>query len=105
MRTWEQVIKFDSGLTIGRHLVWMTKGASRRKALVDISPRGVVHIFPEPGYGDMYVSWSRLKDDSLEVSTKFPVVFVYPARPQSKDYDWFLASFLPEPCCTVSKGD
>ncbi len=64
MRTWEEVIKFDSGLTIGTHCVTLeTNGGHRRNALVEITSRGAVYLLAQPTEGCMYSSWSRVLGD------------------------------------------
>lgn len=65
MRTLEQMIKFDSGLTLGTHPVTIRRrDGSEYAALVDITVRGTVRILPKPGKGDMYTSWHKLKGDT-----------------------------------------
>lgn len=67
MRTIEQIIKFHSGLPIGRTPVTIQRrDGSQYDALVDISPRGIVRILPKPGPGDMYTGWHRVKGDTTK---------------------------------------
>lgn len=63
MRTLEERLKFDSGLPVGRSLVCFKLKGRERKALVGISPRGVVRCLTEPNAGDMYSTWWRVKGD------------------------------------------
>lgn len=103
-RTWEQTIKFDSGLTIGRHLCAIQdKNGNTRKVLVDISSRGVVHILPQPAEGDMYLSWSRVKGDSMEHSKRFTKVYLWAGRQGSPDHATLSPLFAPDPACVIRK--
>lgn len=63
MRTWEEIIKFDSGLTIGVHCVTLQLNYTTRVALVEITNRGNVYLLAKPNDGDMYSSWSLLEGD------------------------------------------
>lgn len=65
-RTLEQRLKFDHGLSVGRHLVRFTHGPQSRMVLVDISPRGIVRCLAKPDESDMYSSWCRVKGDVTE---------------------------------------
>lgn len=66
-RTWEDVIKFDSKLTIGRHCVNMRhSNGSVRIVIVEITNKGSVYLLAKPGPEDKYTSWSRIKGDCLE---------------------------------------
>lgn len=62
-RTLEERLKFDSGLSVGTHLVLFTHEGKERKALVEITVRGKVRVLTEPGRGDMYSSWCTVKGD------------------------------------------
>lgn len=65
-RTVEEIIKFDSGITVGQHCVTVTNQAvSEFIAIVDISPRGVVNLIKKPNDGDMYTCWYRVKGNDL----------------------------------------
>jgi hypothetical protein len=65
MRTLEEKVKFDSGLTIGTHPVtFVLNGTIERRALVEIGKRGKVSVLIEPDAEDMYTSWWRLKGDT-----------------------------------------
>lgn len=102
--TWEQVIKFDSGLTIGRHLCAIQdENGNTRKVLVDISSRGVVHILPEPTGRDMYLSWSRVKGDNMEHSKRFTKVYLWAGRPGTPDHATLSPLFSPPPVCVIRK--
>lgn len=95
MRTLEQRLKFDHGLTIGRHLVNMTHEGNTRKALIEISARGLVHMLLQPRDEDMYCSWARLKGD--EYSTKGLRLYVWAAR----NHPELMAQFDGEPVATI----
>lgn len=70
-RTWEETIKFDSGLAIGTHCVVLeTNGGHRRNVLVEITNRGAVYLLPEPSKDQMYSSWSRVRGDRQEDAGK-----------------------------------
>ena len=62
-RTLEQKIKFDSGLSIGKHCVLFTYQGRERKGLVDISSRGKVRLLIEPKPEDMYTTWNTVRGD------------------------------------------
>jgi hypothetical protein len=62
-RTLEERIKFDHGLKIGTHLANFTVGEHSRRAMVRVSPRGLVHYLAKPNPGDMYSAWDRLRGD------------------------------------------
>ncbi|WP_105821351.1 hypothetical protein [Burkholderia gladioli] len=80
MRTWEEAIKFDSGLAIGRHCIELENArGERRTVLVEIKPRGKVLMLAKPREGDMYSSWQRVKGDALEHLPKVSVI-VWGAR-------------------------
>ena len=105
-RTWEQAIKFDSGLTVGRHLCAIQdENGNTRKVLIDISPRGVVHILPEPTERDMYLSWSRVVGDSMERSKRFTKVYLWAGRPGSLDYATLSSLFAPSPACVIRRQE
>ena len=63
MRTWEEIIKFDSGLHIGVHCVTMKLQGHERVALVEITNKGKVYLLVKPRNTDMYSSWSLLDGD------------------------------------------
>ncbi len=65
MRTLGALLKFDSGLTIGRNLVDLSGNGKTIRALVDISRTGIVRMLVKPGEGDMYSSWQRVNGDSF----------------------------------------
>ena len=65
-RTLEQRLKFDSGLTIGNHVVTFTMGERSIAALVRIGARGAVYLLQKPGQGDMYASWARVTGDNTK---------------------------------------
>ncbi|TDX21599.1 hypothetical protein DFO67_1359 [Modicisalibacter xianhensis] len=93
-RSLEERIKFDHGLTIGRHLVLFTLGEHSRVALVEIGPRGAVSYLAKPGAGDMYSSWSRIKgDDSSGIQG---AVIVWGARDPE-----LMRMFDGEPVATI----
>lgn len=69
-RTWEETIKFDSGLSIGVHCVLLQLKNKQRRALVEITNRGKVYLLCEPSEADMYSSWSKVSGDSLEDAGK-----------------------------------
>lgn len=69
-RTWEQAIKFDSGLTIGAHCVVLENKGNRRGALVEITSTGAVYLLVKPEAGDMYSSWSKVEGDQLKQAPK-----------------------------------
>jgi hypothetical protein len=64
MKTLEERIKFNHGLTIGQHLVNFTLGDKSRLALVEIRSSGQVWYFTKPREGDMYTSWTRIRGDN-----------------------------------------
>ena len=66
MHTLEQRIKFDNGLTIGRHLVAISHKGATKPMMVDISPRGIVRVLVKPAPEDMYTSWRRVRGDMSE---------------------------------------
>jgi hypothetical protein len=79
MRTLEQRIKTDVGLTLGQHLVTLHHGARERLALIDIRPRGAVYVLPKPDEGDMYSCCARVKNDACPFDPKAGVI-VWGAR-------------------------
>jgi len=80
MRTWEETLKFDSGLTIGTHCVELEHaGGERRTVLVEITKRGRVLMLAKPRATDMYNSWRRVVGDALEHLPKSSVI-VWGAR-------------------------
>lgn len=64
MRTWEETLKFDSGLTIGVHCVTLKTKQGERVCLVEITSRGKVYVLAKPNEGDMYSSWSKIEGNS-----------------------------------------
>ena len=65
-RTFEEKVKFDSGLGCGQSLISIEKGDATRLALVEICPRtGKVYLFPKPLDGDMYTSWLLVSGENL----------------------------------------
>lgn len=94
MKTLEERIKFDHGLTVGQHLVNFTLGEKSRLALVEISPRGQVWYFTKPIAGDMYTSWTRVRgNNSLSGSGAVKVW-------AENDVE-FMAKFDGEPVATI----
>jgi hypothetical protein len=93
MNTLEQQIKFHSGLTIGTHLVDFKLGEHIRRALVKITPRGVVSYIAKPRDTDMYASWARIKGDK---ETSLGGVIVWGARQPG-----VMAEFEGAPIATV----
>ena len=87
-RTLEQILKFDSGLSIGMTLVEFI-GPLRKRALVEITSRGLVRTLIMPSEGTMCSGWYRVKGD---VSKADGGVKVWPA----KDVEW-MARFEGEP--------
>lgn len=87
MRTIEQLIKFDSGLPIGRTPVTIQRrDGSRYNAMVEITSRGVVRILPKPGPGDMYTSWHRVKGDSVRAEGA-PIVWAVRDQELLRQFD------------------
>lgn len=69
MRTIEQIIKFDSGLSIGTSPVTIQRrDGSQYGALVQISQRGVVHVIAKPRDDQMYTGWHRVTGDYFQPS-------------------------------------
>ena len=63
-RTLEQLIKFDSGLPVGRSAVSVIrKDGSPYPACVEIGSRGAVRLIRRPTNSDMYTSWHSVKGD------------------------------------------
>lgn len=62
-RTLEERLKFDHGLTIGRHLVRLTHQGREVRAQVEIGPRGKVSLLVQPRPEDMYSCWRRVQGD------------------------------------------
>lgn len=77
MRTLEEILKFDSGLSIGESLVDLIANAKTVRTKVDISPRGIVRILTKPDDEDMYTVWQRVKGDVLKADGN---VIVWGAR-------------------------
>ncbi len=78
MRTLEQRLKFDHGLPIGQSLIELVHPLGTRRALCEISPRGVVRVLAEPQPDAMYSSWWRVKGDTT--SSRECAVIVWGAR-------------------------
>lgn len=93
-RTIEDRIKFDSGLTVGVHLVEFKGCTSYRKVLIEITSRGVVNGLAEPREDDMYAAWDRIKGDKW--CSRPGTVAVWPARNPE-----FMARFSGEPSATI----
>lgn len=81
-RTLEQRLKFDHGLTIGRHVVEIALGQHSRRAIAEISPRGKVYLLFKPRDTDMYSSWRQVKGDILSPKPHGSVI-VWGARDPS----------------------
>lgn len=65
--TIEHLLKFGSGLAIGRTPVTIQRrDGSQYSAVVEISIRGVVRLIRKPDQGDMYTSWHRITGDSVK---------------------------------------
>lgn len=65
-RTIEQIIKFDCGPKIGTTPVTIQRrDGSQYSALVQIGPRGSVHVIRKPEPEDMYTGWYRVKGDTI----------------------------------------
>lgn len=81
-------------LTIGTHVVALSKNGATRRVIVTIGKRGKVTLLPMPDAGDMYTSGARVKGDALQWG-EGPVI-VWAARDPS-----FLAQFQGEavPIC------
>ena len=78
MRTLEERIKFDHGLSIGDNLVKFTYKGNEKTAVVNIGKRGKVLYLTKPEKGDMYSSWWQIKGDTT--NTKGCGVIVWGAR-------------------------
>ena len=78
MRTLEERIKFDYGLSIGHNLVKFTHEGNEKIAIVRIGERGGVWCLTQPGSGDMYSSWWQVKGDTTD--TRGGGVIVWGAR-------------------------
>jgi hypothetical protein len=77
MRTLEQRLKFDSGLTVGIHVVRFTLGERHVDVAVRISTKGKVSYLKKPDEGGMYVTWRNVQGD--KVTADGPVI-VWAAR-------------------------
>lgn len=67
-RTLEQIIKFDSGLSVGRSPVTIQRrDGSMYSVIVEISTKGSVYILPKPERSDMYTGWYRVKGDEVKL--------------------------------------
>lgn len=77
-RTLEQRLKFDNGLKIGRNLIELTHKDQRKRAVCDISTRGLVRVLVQPDEAAMYSTWYRIKGD--ERTSKGCGVIVWGAR-------------------------
>lgn len=93
-RTLEQRLKFDSGLTVGRHLVRLTHAGRAIKVLVEIGKRGAVSLLVEPQPEDMYSCWRRVRGD---ITTAEGGVIVWGARDPA-----VRAMFDGEPVATLN---
>ena len=93
MKTMEQRLKFDHGLPIGVSLVSVTHKGRTKRALVSISPRGIVRVLVKPEPEDVYTAWRRLRGD---VFAEVENVVVWAARDAS-----YMAQFDGEPVATV----
>jgi hypothetical protein len=100
-RTAEQIVKFDSRLSIGRHLVTLTNGKVDRLALVEIGKRGAVYVLAKPDETDMYVAFHTMKGNKLEHCKRYPGVFVWGGREGGQDYTLIHEMFSGEPVATV----
>lgn len=92
-RTLEQRLKFDHGLTVGRHLVRLTHAGRAVKVLVEIGKRGTVSLLVEPQPEDMYSCWCRLRGDITKAGGE---VIVWGARDPA-----VRATFEGEPVATL----
>lgn len=74
-RTLEQLIKFDSGLPVGRSAVnVIRKDGSPYPACVEIGSRGAVRLIRRPTSSGMYTSWHSVKGDDC-TPTGSPIVW------------------------------
>lgn len=93
MRTMEERLKFDYGLSIGKHLVQITHKGQTKRMLVSISPRGIVRVLVRPQPEDMYSAWRRLKGDNFG-DVEHVVVWAA-SQPE------YMAQFDSEPVATI----
>lgn len=93
MRTLEQKIKFDSGLSIGQHLVRIHHQNKSILALVSIGARGKVELLRCPRDEDMYSIWERVTGDTLVNSGS---VIVWAARDPG-----FMTQFEGDPVASI----
>lgn len=75
--TLEQRFKDGPGLPRGRSLIEVKRGHIRRRAVCDISPRGIVHVLVKPEPDAMYSSWYRVRGDDTKADRS---VLVWGAR-------------------------
>lgn len=94
MRTLEQRVKFDHGLTTGQHLVRFTLGERSRLALVRIGARGRVSYLAQPAPEDMYSCWKTVKGDACKSDG---AVMVWAARSESE----LMAQFSGAPVADI----
>ena len=92
-RTLEERLKFDHGLTIGRHLVRLTHQGREVRAQVEIGPRGKVSLLVQPRPEDMYSCWRRVQGDK---TTAAGAVIVWGAKDPA-----LRAQFEGEPVATI----
>lgn len=96
-RTWEEAIKFDSGLSYGRHCIELEHAdGSRRVVLVEITRRKVL-LLAKPRQTDMYSSWMVVKGNALEHDRKLRTI-VWGA------HDAALMSAFDNPTAVVRKS-
>lgn len=93
-RTVEQKIKFDSGLTIGVHLVEFKQRTRTQLALIEITSHGSVYGLVKPSEHDMYAAWDRIKGDNW--ASRPGTVCVWPYKNPE-----FMARFEGEPRATI----
>lgn len=95
--TLEEKIKFRSGLPVGQSLVELTYQGQSRRALCDISGRGVVRMLAEPRDSEMYSSWFRINGDNTSTRDKACPVIVWGARDPElrKQFDGTPAAVIP----------
>ena len=94
-RTLEQRLKFDHGLKVGHNLIELTRGSQSKRALCDISTRGIVRVLLQPDASTMYSSWSRINGDAS--THKGCDVIVWGARDPS-----IMAMFDGEPMASIA---
>lgn len=68
MQTIENLIKFESGLKIGRSpVIIQRRDGSTYSAIVEITNRGSVYLLPKPAPDEMYTGWYRVKGDDVKL--------------------------------------